>query len=100
MTATRPGTEATQGWVPRGGCPFQGGMSNPEPATQDANTPLGEVAGRSAPARAGAPVTTMMGRDVQLARVSAPMLAKVLAYTTARKARLRLGGGQGTAVLA
>ena len=96
MTATRPGTEATQGWVPRGGCPFQGGMSYPEPATQDASTPLGEVAGRSAPARAGAPVTTMMGRDVQLARVSAPMLAKVLAHTTARKARLRLGGSHGS----
>lgn len=89
MTATRPGTEATPGWVPRGGCPFQGGTSYPAPATQDVAAPLDELVGSRVPARTGAAV----GRDVQLARVSAPMLAKVLAQTTARKARLRMGGG-------
>src|ERR1700753_2182864 len=91
MTATRPGTEATQGWVPRGGCPFQGGTSYPAPGTHD-TTPLGAHAGRHMPIRPGVPVTAMVGRDVQLARVSAPMLARVLTYTTARKARLILGG--------
>ncbi|XBL81509.1 cytochrome P450 [Mycobacterium shigaense] len=37
------------------------------------------------------PATTMK-RDAQLARVSAPMVAKVLALTTAKKARTKLAG--------
>src|SRR6201996_8234047 len=94
MTATRPGTEATQGWVPRGGCPFQGGTSYPAQVTHDTTPPLDALAGRRMPVRPGVPVTAMVGRDVQLARVSAPMLARVLAHTTARKARLIVGGRQ------
>jgi cytochrome P450 len=41
-----------------------------------------------------ATTATTMKRDAQLARVSAPMVAKVLALTTARKARMRLAGAQ------
>lgn len=43
-------------------------------------------------ARRGVPVTVTIRRDAQLARACAPMVAKVLALTAARKARSRLVG--------
>ena len=46
------------------------------------------------PARVGFPVTATMLHDAQLARACAPMLAKVLALTAARKAQSRLAGGR------
>ena len=94
MTATLSGADAAQGRVSRGGCPFERGTSNSAPATQDATALTGELASRRMPARLGFAVTTTMRRDAQLARACAPMLAKVLALTAARKARSRLVGGR------
>ncbi|WP_420715811.1 cytochrome P450 [Mycobacterium sp. 663a-19] len=53
-------------------------------ATQDATGFIGGFA----------PVTATLRRDAQLARACAPMAAKVLALTAARKAQSRLAGGR------
>lgn len=92
MTATQSGAEAAQGWLPRGGCPFEHGTSYSAQATQDATALTGKLASRRMPARLGFPGTATMRRDAQLARASAPMVAKVLALTAAGKARSRLIG--------
>jgi cytochrome P450 len=92
MMGTRSGGEAAQGWVPQGGCPFERGSSYSAPATQDATSLIGKLASRRMPARLGVPLTAMMRRDAELARESAPMVARVLALSTAKKARSRLVG--------
>ena len=90
MAATFPGAEGARGWVARGGCPFEGGTSYSPSATQDGTALNAELASRHVPASRGFRATAMMRRDAQLARASAPMLAKVFALTSARKARSRL----------
>jgi beta-dihydromenaquinone-9 omega-hydroxylase len=90
--ATLSGAEAAQGWVPRGGCPFEHGTSYPAPATRDATASVGKLASRRMPARVGFPLMATMRRDARLARARAPMLAEVLALTAAGKARSRLVG--------
>jgi beta-dihydromenaquinone-9 omega-hydroxylase len=92
MTATLAGAEAAEGWEPRGGCPFERGTSYSAPAT---HALTGELASRRMPARLGFPVTATIRRDAQLVRACAPMLAKVLALTAARKVRSRLVGSHG-----
>jgi len=92
MTATQSGAEAAQGWLPRSGCPFEHATSYSAPATQDVTALTGKLASRRMPARLGFPLTATMRRDAQLARASAPMMAKVLALTAVGKARSRLVG--------
>jgi beta-dihydromenaquinone-9 omega-hydroxylase len=92
MTATQSGAEAAQGWVPRGGCPFERGTSYPAPATQDATALIGKLASRRMSSRAGFPVIATMRRDARIARMYGPLLAKALALNVARKARSRLVG--------
>lgn len=94
--ATLSSAEAAQSQVPRDGCPFERGASYSAPATQDATALVGKLVSRRMPARVGVSVTAPMRRDVQLARACAPMLAKVLALTAARKAQSRLVGGRGS----
>lgn len=93
MTATVPGVQTAQGQVPRDGCPFEHG-SYSAPATQDAIALAGRLASRPLPARFGFSMTATMRRDAQLVRACAPMLARVLALTAARKAQSRLVGGR------
>ncbi|MFY9768171.1 MAG: cytochrome P450, partial [Mycobacterium sp.] len=92
MTATLPGAEAAQGWVPGGRCPFERGTSYSAPATQDATALIGKLASRRMPARLGLRVTATMKRDARIARMYGPLLAKALALKVARKARSRLVG--------
>ncbi|CCK62662.1 cytochrome P450 [Mycobacterium canetti] len=69
MTATRHGAELAPDWAPRARCPFDRATS---------------------PRGVGLPATATLRRDVGLARMYGPMLAKTLALTVARTARSRL----------
>ncbi|CCC42922.1 cytochrome P450 [Mycobacterium canetti] len=88
MTATRSSAEHPSAEVAQGGCPFDRGV-RPALALKGAAKP-GESVRWRASSRVSLPVSATLRRDVQLARLYAPMLAKTLALTLARKARSKL----------